>query len=87
MTEQVTAAELAEDLGMPQDDDVRAVVESIVDLHDEDIPAEIAAEVRDVLNPHGERTAPAALYWPGNVETDEIMGEGIGARSPVRGEG
>ena len=60
----MTAAELAEDLGLLQDDDVRAVVESIVDLHDDEIPPEIAAEVRDVLNPHGERTAPAALYWP-----------------------
>lgn len=82
MNEPVTAAELAEDLGMLQDDDVRAVVAEIVDLHDDAIPPEIAGEVRSVLNPHGERTAPAALYWPGHTATNES-----GDRSPVRGEG
>lgn len=80
--EPVTAADLAADLGLLQDDDVRAVVAELVDLHDDAIPPEIAGEVRSVLDPHGERTAPAALYWSEHQETNEP-----GYRSPVRGEG
>jgi hypothetical protein len=89
MTNPIPAAALARDLGMLQPDDVEVYISEVLglDLHDEDIPAEVAADVRTAFNPHGERTAPARLYWPGNVETDEIEGEGIGARSPVRGEG
>lgn len=62
----ITAAELALDLGMLQDDDVRAIVAEHLglDLHDEEIPDHIAAEVRDILDHWGERTVPE-LYWPG----------------------
>lgn len=80
----ITADELALDLGMLQDDDVRVVVASVVDLDDEEIPDGIAAEVRRVLDPHGERTAPAQLYWPGHVEPGGSLG--IGGASPTRGE-
>jgi hypothetical protein len=66
----VTAAYLAEDLGMLQDDDIRAAVAMLVDLHDDEIPAEVAVEVRDMLNPNGERNAPANLYWPGHDRGD-----------------
>lgn len=82
----ILAEDLAADLGVDPGD-VRAVVESIVDLHDEGIPDEIAAEVRAILDPHGERTAPARLYWPGHEETDELGSRGIGSLSPTRGEG
>ena len=73
MTELNTAAALAEDLGMLQDDDVRAYISDVLelDLHDAEIPPEIAADVRTAFNPHGERTAPANLYWPGH---DELPG-------------
>jgi hypothetical protein len=87
--EPIAADRLARDLGMLQSDDVEVYISEVLglDLHDEDIPAEVAADVRTAFNPHGERTAAACLYWPGNVETDDVEGEGIGARSPVRREG
>jgi hypothetical protein len=83
MTEGMTALDLAEDLGMLQDDDVQHVVVEYLglDLHDEVIPAAVCAEVRDILDPVGERTAPAPLYWgPGHPRS--WAGE-----SPTAGEG
>jgi hypothetical protein len=68
MTEPITPEQLAQDLGMLQPDDVQVCVSDVLglDLHTDEIPPEIAAEVRSVLDPHGERTAPARLYWPGH---------------------
>jgi hypothetical protein len=82
MAEGMTAQDLAEDLGMLQPDDVRhVVVEHLgLDLHDEIIPAAVCVEVRDVLNPNGERTAPAPLFWTGHpvswAGTSPTAGEG-----------
>jgi hypothetical protein len=76
----MTTTELAEDLGFLQDDDVRHVVSELVDLHDDRIPAEWCVEVRRILDPNGERTAPAPLYWRGHP----VVWAG---KSPTDGEG
>jgi hypothetical protein len=67
MTEPIMPEQLAQDLGVLQPDDVQVCVSDLLrlDLHDE-IPPGIAAEVRSMLDPHDERTAPARLYWPGH---------------------
>jgi hypothetical protein len=71
--EGMTVDELALDLGFLQPDDVVAtVVEYLgLDLHDEVIPVSVCVEVRDVLNPNHERTAPAPFYWPGHPRSFE----------------
>lgn len=79
MAEGMTAQDLAEDLGMLQPDDVRHVVVEYLglDLHDEVIPPAVCVEVRDILDPVGERTAPASFYWYGHpVDFDPRTGEG-----------
>lgn len=80
--EPMTPAELAADLGMLQPDDVEVYISEVLelDLHDEVIPPEIAADVRSALNPHGERTAAARLYWPEHDEDPEPA-------TPTAGEG
>lgn len=80
MTEGMTTAELAEDLGFLQTDDVRHVVSELIDLPDDYIPAEWCVEVRWILDPHGERTAPAPLYWAGHPVS-------WAGKSPTDGEG
>ena len=73
MADGMTAQDLAEDLGMLQPDDVQHVLSEHLglDLHDEVIPAAVCVEVRDILDPNGERTAPAPLYWPGHPRSFE----------------
>ena len=73
MADGMAAQDLAEDLGFLQPDDVRAVVVDHLglDLHDDVIPAAVCVEVRDVLSPNGERTAPAPLYWAGHERSFE----------------
>jgi hypothetical protein len=70
VAEPITPAQLAEDLGQLQADDVRAYICDVLglDLHDDEIPAEIAADVYRAFDPHGDRTAPARLCWPGHDE-------------------
>lgn len=82
MADGMTAHDLAEDLGMLQPDDVQWLLSEHlgVDLHDEVIPAEWCVEVRDVLNPNHERTAPAPYYWTGHPESWEEP-------APTGGEG
>jgi hypothetical protein len=64
----VTVLELAEDLGFLQPDDVQwTIAEHLgLDLHEDFVPSWLCAEVRWILNPVGERTAPAPFYWPGH---------------------
>lgn len=38
--------------------DIRVLVEQIVDEHDEDLPDVLAADLRQLLNPAGERNPP-----------------------------
>ena len=73
MAEDMTAVELAEDLGFLQPDDVEVVLSEFlgVDLHEDVVPVEWCAEVRDVLNPNHERTAAAPFYWTGHPRSFE----------------
>ena len=82
MAEGMPLDALAEDLGFLQPDDVRAtIVDHLgLDLHDDVVPAAVCVEVREVLNPNGERTAPAPLYYLGHPRS--WAGE-----SPTAGEG
>lgn len=38
--------------------DIRVLIEQMLDVHDEELPDVLAAEVRQVLNPTGERNPP-----------------------------
>lgn len=82
MTEPTTVAELAEDLGMLNPVDVQAYISDVlgIDLRDDAIPPEIAADVRTAFSPHGERTAAALLYWLDQPEDPKPV-------SPTAGEG
>jgi len=82
MAEGMTALDLAEDLGMLQPDDIQYLLAEHlgVDLHDEVIPVEWCVELRDILNPFGERTAPAPFYYPGHPVS-------WAGDSPTAGEG
>ena len=73
MADGMTTLELAEDLGFLQPDDVRTTIEDHLglDLHDEEVPAAVCVQVREVLDPNGERTAPAPLYWTGHERSFE----------------
>jgi hypothetical protein len=82
MANGMTAQDLAADLGMLQPDDIQWLLSEHlgVDLHDEVIPVEWCVELRWILNPNGERTAPAPFYWRGHPVS--WAGE-----SPTAGEG
>jgi hypothetical protein len=57
-----TATTLPADLGVEEGD-----IDVLLELLDERSPElsdELAAFLRRVLDPHGERTAPPGLYWP-----------------------
>jgi hypothetical protein len=75
-----TTSDLATDLGVDEGD-----VAVLLDLLDEQTPVlgdELAAFLRRVLDPHGERTAPPRLYWPG--EDDEPRRTfGLGGPDPT----
>jgi hypothetical protein len=64
-----TIADLAAGLGLDEGD-IDVVLELLgedePDLHAAELPDDVASFVRRLLDPHGERTAPATLYWPGN---------------------
>ena len=68
-----TATTLLADLGVEEGD-----IDVLLELLDERSPElsdELAAFLRRVLDPHGERTAPPGLYWPdatqGRVECSD----------------
>jgi hypothetical protein len=61
-----TAAALAADLGVDLGD-----VEVLLEQLDEPVPEladDLASFLRQVLDPHGERTAPPGFYWPGAAD-------------------
>lgn len=79
MAEGMTAQDLALDLGMLQPDDIQYLLSEHlgVDLHDDVIPTEWVIELRWILDPTWERTAPASFYWAGHpVDFDPQTGEG-----------
>jgi hypothetical protein len=48
-----------------------------------DMPDELAGFLRRLLDPHGERTAPAKLYWP--AAEDPRRQFGLGGPDPTAG--
>jgi hypothetical protein len=58
-----TATNLAAGLGV-HEGDVDVLLE-LLDEHSPELSDELAAFLRLVLDPHGERTAPPGFYWPG----------------------
>jgi hypothetical protein len=82
MTEPTTIADLPETSGIPNPDDVQAYISDVlgIDLRDDAIPPEIAADVRTAFRPHGERTAAAPLFRLDQPEDPKPV-------SPAAGEG
>lgn len=39
-------------------DDIRVLIEEMLDVHEEELPEDLAADVRQLLNPLGERNDP-----------------------------
>jgi hypothetical protein len=76
-----TIADLAADLGIDEGD-IDVVLELLgedePDLRAAELPDDVASFVRRLLDPHGERIAPATLYWPGN----EPLPPGVGTAGP-----
>ena len=75
-----TTADLAADLGVDKGD-----VDVLLELLDErtlELPDELAGFVRQVLDPHGERTAPPGLYWPGR-DDEPRRRYGLGGPDPT----
>jgi len=69
-----TTADLAVDLGVDEGD-----VDVLLELLDEragELSDDLAALLRDVLDQHGERTAPAGLYWPSDDRSRRTYGLG-----------
>jgi hypothetical protein len=61
-----TAADLAADLGVAEGD-ITVLLEQLgegVDALADDLADDLAGFLRDVLDPHGERST-TGLYWPG----------------------
>ena len=72
--------DLAADLGLEEGD----VVVLLRQLGEEtpEMPDELAAWIRRTFDPHGERSAPANLYWPG--ADDEVRRAfGLGGEDPT----
>jgi hypothetical protein len=72
--------DLASDLGVDEADVVvllRQLGESTPD-----VPNELASFVRRLLDPHGERTAPPNLFWPGADDGPRRM-YGLGGPDPT----
>jgi hypothetical protein len=74
-----TTAEFAADLGVDEGD-VDVLLE-LLDEHAPQLPDDLAGFLRDVLDPHGERTAPPGLYWPG--ADPEPRRYGLGGPDPT----
>lgn len=72
--------DLAADLGVDERD-VRVLLRQLGE-QTPDMPDELAAFLRDLLDPHGERTAPPALYWPGS-DDEPRRTFGLGGPDPT----
>jgi hypothetical protein len=58
--------DLAADLGVDEGD-VDVLLNQLSESKQE-LPDDLAGFLRRLLDPHGERTAPSRLYWPGADE-------------------
>ena len=76
--------DLADDLGVDEGD-VRVLLRQLGEQTPE-MSDELASFLRGLLDPHGQRTAPAGLYWPGaNDEPRRLYG--LGGPDPTAPEG
>lgn len=75
-----TTVDLAADLGVEEGD-----VDVLLELLDEpvrELSDDLAEFLRDVLDPHGERTAPPGFYWLGSDEEPRRR-YGLGGPDPT----
>lgn len=71
----MSTEDLAGDLGVDEGD-VRVLLRQLGEQAP-DMPDDLAAWIRQTFDPHGERTAPAGLYWPGaDDELRRVFGLG-----------
>ena len=75
-----TAVDLAADLGVDSGD--VDVLLGLLDEHALELPDDVAGFIRTLLDPHGERTAPPGLYWPG-AEPNPRRRFGLGGPDPT----
>ena len=75
-----STADLAADLGV-DDGDVRVLLRQLGE-QTPDVPDELAAFLRELLDPHGERTAPPGFYWPG-ADDEPRRTFGLGGPDPT----
>ena len=75
-----TTSDLAADLGI-NEGDVDVVLE-LFDEHGPELDDDDAEFLRRVFDPHGERTAPAGLYWPG-TDDEPRRRYGLGGPDPT----
>lgn len=75
-----TSEDLAADLGLDEGD-VRVLLRQLGEQTPE-MPAELTDWIRRTFDPHGERTAPAGLYWPG-ADDDPRQAYGLGGPDPT----
>jgi hypothetical protein len=72
--------DLAADFGVAEGD-VRVLLRQLGE-QTPDMPDELAAFLRQLLDPHGERTAPPGLYWPGS-DDEPRRRFGLGGPDPT----
>ncbi len=75
-----TTQDLAADLGVDEGD-VRVLLRQLGE-HAPEMPDDLAAFLRRLLDPHGERTAPVGLYWPG-ADDEPRQRFGLGGPDPT----
>ena len=78
-----TTAELAPALGVSEGD--LEVLLGQLGERAARLPTELASFLRSVLDPHGERTAPAGLYWP-SAAREPRRRYGLGGPDPTAAE-
>lgn len=76
----MTTVDLAADLGVDEGD-VGVLLEQLGERAPE-LPDDLASFLRECLDPHGERTAPAGLYWPG-ADNEPRPLYGLGGPDPT----
>ena len=76
----MTAQDLATDLGVDEGD-VRVLLRQLGEQTPE-MPDELATFLRQLLDQHGERTAPVSLYWPGAGD-EPRQAYGLGGPDPT----
>ena len=76
-TPEDVAADLGVDVG-----DVRVLLRQLRESTPE-MPDELVAWIRRTFDPHGERTAPPGLYWPGTDDEPPGRRFGLGGPDPT----